>query len=530
MEIRKNDMTFSVTASMFYKSLLEKGPVFSYPKEFHDEAILTTQIWTPHLSSATNYMYLLRSEDLMRARVSFSHCVLVCCGRINREQFALLDPTCDYLFLESCEDVADLTNMILDVINSFRHWRNRINDILLTSESFSDVLNASRRILDMEFLLFDSKQKCIALSKHFFPKYLSSDAGQNITDDYITSLFADDEHGYDYYTNRKGITSIPSDPAHGNTFLVRNIFYHDNCQATLIGKISGRELLRGDFQLFETLGEMMEKYYEKYFIHSHNNSDDARLIQYFSSLVDGNPSNETDVTSLLAYRQWTVYDSWQAIKFQFISRAFSPYSSDYFCTLIERMIPESTAFIHGGEIFCVVNLTAASEVNIFTPSFSAFLRDNLCKIGISSICRSVHELHQYYVQARLALILGENRQPSLWLYHFSDYTLDYILMQTTREYPARELIHPGILKLLDHDRNCHTEYFHTLDFYLEENQNAARTAERLYINRSTLLKRLARIRKLTGMNLHNRRERSYIELSLLLLEEENNGLSENKGK
>ena len=58
-------------------------------------------------------------------------------------------------------------------------------------------------------------------------------------------------------------------------------------------------------------------------------------------------------------------------------------------------------------------------------------------------------------------------------------------------------------------------YVHTLRSYLADNCNISRTAERLYIHRHTLMKRLDKIQELCGIDFNDYYARIYMSLALL---------------
>lgn len=63
--------------------------------------------------------------------------------------------------------------------------------------------------------------------------------------------------------------------------------------------------------------------------------------------------------------------------------------------------------------------------------------------------------------------------------------------------------HPAVLKLLQYDKENHTDYYQTLQTYLFNNQNINGTAELLYIHRNTMKYRLKKINELIGITLDN---------------------------
>ncbi|MDR1622590.1 MAG: helix-turn-helix domain-containing protein [Synergistaceae bacterium] len=83
--------------------------------------------------------------------------------------------------------------------------------------------------------------------------------------------------------------------------------------------------------------------------------------------------------------------------------------------------------------------------------------------------------------------------------------------------PFEFLCSKGIQRLIDYDNRKKTEYLDTLEIYLRNEMNISKTAEELFIHRSSLLKRLDRIAGLTGDDLSNSDTRLYYRILFRLL-------------
>ena len=73
--------------------------------------------------------------------------------------------------------------------------------------------------------------------------------------------------------------------------------------------------------------------------------------------------------------------------------------------------------------------------------------------------------------------------------------------------------------LLAHDRERRSDLVRTLRVYLATGANASEAADRLFLHRNSMLYRLARVEKLTGLNLKNPRARLVLQLGLLFVGE-----------
>ena len=80
----------------------------------------------------------------------------------------------------------------------------------------------------------------------------------------------------------------------------------------------------------------------------------------------------------------------------------------------------------------------------------------------------------------------------------------------------RKLVDP----LLAHDRKRRSNLVRTLRVYLTAGANASEAADRLFLHRNSMLYRLARIQKLTGLDLKETETRLAFQLGLLAIDAE----------
>jgi DNA-binding PucR family transcriptional regulator len=80
--------------------------------------------------------------------------------------------------------------------------------------------------------------------------------------------------------------------------------------------------------------------------------------------------------------------------------------------------------------------------------------------------------------------------------------------------PFGELVRP----LVEHDRQRRSDLVRTLRVYFATGANASEAADRLFLHRNSLLYRLERIQRLTGLDLKDPGARLALQLGLLTLE------------
>ena len=80
--------------------------------------------------------------------------------------------------------------------------------------------------------------------------------------------------------------------------------------------------------------------------------------------------------------------------------------------------------------------------------------------------------------------------------------------------PFRELVRP----LVEHDLERRSDLVRTLHAYFASGTNASEAADRMFLHRNSMLYRLERIQKLTGLDLKDPGASLALQLGLLALE------------
>ncbi len=123
-------------------------------------------------------------------------------------------------------------------------------------------------------------------------------------------------------------------------------------------------------------------------------------------------------------------------------------------------------------------------------------------IGISTIVDNLKDLARAYKEARIALEVGkvfDNERNVVSYENLGIGRLIYQLPTTLCEAFLQEVFKRGSLESLE-SRDDDTQ-MKTVRAFFENNLNVSKTAESLYVHRNTLVYRLEKIRKLTGLDL-----------------------------
>ncbi len=212
--------------------------------------------------------------------------------------------------------------------------------------------------------------------------------------------------------------------------------------------------------------------------------------------------HEAAVSAALAPLGWEDADSYRFYIFRYIYPERDAGITEYMLRHIESMLPASCGAVRGEQILLVQNVTRGrKDIEGFRAQLAEFLRENMYKAGISGLVRSFSRLRGAFLQAEAAAELGPVRDPMFWYYQFENYRQDYLIRKSSEDIPPELLMMPAVTELLQWDADKGTSYTETLQTFAEENFNVSRTAQKLYIHRTSLQDRLNRIRELSGLDL-----------------------------
>ena len=119
-------------------------------------------------------------------------------------------------------------------------------------------------------------------------------------------------------------------------------------------------------------------------------------------------------------------------------------------------------------------------------------------IGISTVVENIKDLARAYKEAQIALDVGKVFETEKSIISYENLGIGRLIYQlptTLCEMFLQEVFKRGSLESLDR------ETLLTIQCFFENNLNVSETSRKLFVHRNTLVYRLEKIRKLTGLDL-----------------------------
>jgi len=121
-------------------------------------------------------------------------------------------------------------------------------------------------------------------------------------------------------------------------------------------------------------------------------------------------------------------------------------------------------------------------------------------VGIDKMRRTIDELRDSYNEARRAIEVGRIFKPEESIYIYSRLILERFLMELPQDISA---YYHGLLFNRKNQRLFNEEMLYTIEMFFKKDLNLSDTARQLYIHRNTLVYRLDKVQRQTGLDLRS---------------------------
>lgn len=478
------------------------------------------------------YLYIIDAEENMSNIFGITDCAFLIINKTP--QFIKgSEIKADFALLEGNFEKNDLLNEIFEIIQDLQNWDCMLKDALNDNIPISDFFLLGQRIISRTYMLIDRNFDVIAYSSDY-PKYLKKYV--DLEDDEIilrlpsvqaNELLLDKE--YHSAEKHKELFIYPSYPCE-ERFICINVFSGTKFLARMISPLKDENSLdEGDTYLFQHFANYVRVIYLKYtddFLVRHQN--DSLHMLFRTLLFNAHEIDRKKTENILNIYGWKNNHEYSIVKLQFIEGARWEINVNYICQQVEKEWLHSCAIRSDDCIIWIVN-HRLNKINylddMFFKSLVYIIREYVCKAGISDSFNDFYNLTPFYSQAEVALAFGQERDSHFWYYRFNDYICDYMFEHLTGNFTSEQLCHKGLSVLKKYDEKNGTEYSNTLYHYIVCKFNITHAAQKLYVHRTTFIRRMERIKEISGIDIDNSDEILYLMISFKLMGNNNINLN-----
>ncbi len=134
-------------------------------------------------------------------------------------------------------------------------------------------------------------------------------------------------------------------------------------------------------------------------------------------------------------------------------------------------------------------------------------------MGIGTVVDSIKDLARSFKEAQIALEVGKVFDTEKTIVSYNNLgiaRLIYQLPTTLCEMFLKEVFKRGSIESLDH------ETLFTIQRFFENNLNVSETSRKLFVHRNTLVYRLEKIKKITGLDLREFEDAIVFKVALMV--------------
>lgn len=260
-----------------------------------------------------------------------------------------------------------------------------------------------------------------------------------------------------------------------------------------------------DFILADYYFAFFQSAFEKY-LHGFNSQDNYKENALYK-LIHHTPLTPSEYEELIPSSDEMLY----CFKLKETNR-ISCMPKDYMHAALCTFLPQiSVSTIYHQHIIGLLRIKKDSDITAVFLSFKEMLERMNYRTGISISFQNLENVEEALIQADYCLSNGEQT-----LNFFSDKILSFLCHEFSSRISQDLLTTEALRRVISYDKRKNTEYMHTLKVYLENEMDITPTAQKLFIHRSSLIKRLDKLTSLLQDDLTDSKKRLYYRLWFLL--------------
>jgi sugar diacid utilization regulator len=505
---------------LFY--LLEKQFTLSYATECQGATVRQPLLLeTDRLNEG--YVYITDDPEQARNIRHAARCALLLTGPLERYELSPFLQDCDVACIEERLSAVQALQAVCALFLDLLSWDMRLNNASLEGADYSKLFKTIREVYDMPLILHDRNFFNSAYTPDFYDFVRNDgDSREQIPLELINAFVMDENEAYNLFELRKPFIYPPG--SGGKRWLCCNIFSDDYFQGRLIALYDQKSAnINGQLDLLAHYCGYIGRvfiHHSKAMIEKKQRDPLHELIRSF--VVESKDVAERELAAVLKRADWQIRDGYFLVLFHIPDKKEYESWSAYICRQTESAIVKSAAVMASPFVVWVINDrfqgNPRNKWGDFLKLIPELVQKLYCAAGVSNKIDAFTELRSGYKQADAALRLGRKKHAGLGYYQFSDYIMDYIMDRAADELSADNLLHPGVIALLNHDRENGTEYLKTIRYFTDARYNMTIAASKIPVHRLTFLRRLEKIREISRINFEEPDELLHVHLSIKLLD------------
>lgn len=420
-----------------------------------------------------NHVYVCSADHLPALPTIEANVLLICLG--NSPQLSTYKHRCSVININGNENIFTVFNIVQQIFNLYETWEASLNRILRNSASLQEILDTSKGIFENPMLLLGADFKYLARTEE---QYLAEKMNINLhaetfdSEKLATFLSL---HDMSTHVREPFVLSLMN-----RRSMAMNVFDNEEYMGCFIVFEEYRDFCSSD----TVLCSFLYKYIRQAILSNPVLASERSALRHaIRDVVAGNPV-DFDHRRVLDFANNKCDYVCACLQPEMLSTHLP---SGYIPSIIEDVVPGSLSFELGVSVVALMPLES-DEIQ-YDQTIAALNY----KVGISQPFRNLFESNHYYYQAAAALKNGLLFEKEKTAYYFNDCITTELLLNAANGKPADIFFSEGLSALVEYDKGSQVSYLETLKVYLDNNMAVTKTAQDLFVHRSTLLERIGHI-------------------------------------
>ncbi len=380
-----------------------------------------------------------------------------------------------------------LFNFVQRLFDRLDEWSEKLKEIAETGSDCTELLESAEEMLQNPVWLCDENRNTVARAERFYTE---------LSTEYLSTSYKMLEDECDESKTGKPFRV----KAAKDTELLCARFSAAGARFMLFCASTERPFYGSDEVVFENLSGFVKMMLSEHKISVRalrQNRKNDYIELHLRALLD-QTSSENDAISLLSAQGWVKDGSYLTIAAETVSGDMRPSRIHTICDRMESAIKGCCAFLYHPVLTAVIKVEE-QDLDKVIDAIHEFSDNEKLRVGISGPIEGFSFLPQLFNQAKFALnIASDSAQTILCFEEAAD---DYILRKATENLPIELICLRSVWNMVQYDMEHGTNYIETTAEYVKNHFNAVKTANALFIHRSTFLYRLERIQTQFGLKL-----------------------------
>ena len=454
-------------------------------------------------------------EFLSQKKVQLNDVIFICMGELS-SRYTLPN---DLLVCNDTQSSNHKFNLLQHIFSIYDRWEDEMKAIYYENRSYSEFINCCDSIIKTPLALSDIKWSYVAYSTNIKSQMWPCkmiDKRNYLPFDRVNELISHPD-----YAKVSNIKKVFKFTTMDCTTIHKNIFYENKYVGRLCA-LYNEDYVENEYN--KNIIDILSQYVEKMYARNGAFYPKEIAMNELHSLIEDCLNKKIihidKWNHVLTKKGWSREDSYQLVKLQPNHRNDKGMYAEYLCPEIEVHWNGCCCLEFNEKILIFINLTIFNlSKNDFHHELVYFLKESLLIAGISRNFHDPIDLSAALKQSEIALEFGLKKNPTSWYFRFNDYALDYLLLRGISDFTPEQICSEKLLMLKEHDNKKNTSFYYTLLTYFQTDYNAAATAKKLFIQRSSFLNRMNRIIELTQLDMDLWKMKTYLTISFQLIEE-----------